>query len=34
MNITQLLIDLAVVGGIALFTLLAVVPLWLQRVPT
>ncbi len=31
MDITQLLLDLAVLGGTALFALLAVVPLWLDR---
>lgn len=31
MTIFQLLLDLAVLAGIALFGLLAVVPLWLDR---
>ncbi|OLT42178.1 hypothetical protein BJF86_15365 [Serinicoccus sp. CNJ-927] len=30
MTLTQLLIDTAVVGGVVLMTLLAVVPLWLE----
>lgn len=31
MNITQLFADLAVLGGIALFLLLALVPLWARE---
>lgn len=31
MTITQLLIDTAVIAGVLLFAVLAVVPLWLER---